>query len=297
MTKILVDFSQSVISSVAANQKEFRSGDAKDLIKHIALNQLLSLKKRYQGQLILCCDSRSYWRKDEYRWYKGHRKHQKKSGDLDWDMVYETLNELKVELKENFPYILLEIEKAEADDIIAVLVKYFDENELVNTGLIEEPVKIVIASTDQDFQQLQKYSNVTQWNNVTKKEMICRNPKQFLIEHICTGDTGDNIPNVVTGDDWSRDRAENVKTKAKGFATARLAEFYAKGPDACANETELRNWKRNEKLVDFDFIPNSVYHSIVKEYMDYDMLGTKAKVFKYLQDHHMKLLLSNAQDF
>jgi len=298
MTIILSDFSQMVISSVAANPKDFRSGDIKDLIKHIALNQILALKKRFNnGRLILCCDAKNYWRKKEFQWYKGHRKHGKDKGELDWQLVYETLNELIEELSLNFPYKVIKVDGAEADDVIAVLVKYFNENEMVNTGLIEEPETVVIASTDGDFQQLQKYRHVQQWNNVQKKMMICKNPKQYLIEHIVSGDTGDNVPSIVNGDCWAQCRADNISTRAKPLATARFKDFYNKGIDACLNEDEQRNYRRNEKLVDFDFIPQYINDAIMKAYFDCEVKGSKTKVFNYLNAHRMKLLLSFAQDF
>lgn len=299
MTIILSDFSQMMISSFAAQAKDLKDGDTKDLIKHIALNQLLALKKKFNGRMILCCDSKSYWRRDEFPYYKGHRKHhrEKDNSFLDWKLVFETLDELKTELVENFPYMVLEVQGAEADDIIAVLTYYFDENELVNTGLIEEPDQIIICSTDEDFQQLQKFRNVQQWNNVQKMMMVCKNPKQFLIEHICSGDTGDNIPNIMTGDWWAKARADNEPTRAKAFATARFKDFYNKGYDACTNEEEQRNFRRNEKLIDFDFIPKAIYNEIINSYLRYEIKGSKAKVFKYLQDRRMKLLLASAQDF
>lgn len=297
MTVILVDFSQMVISSVAANQKDFVGSDASDLIKHIALNQLLALKKRFNGRIILCCDGRNYWRKTEFLWYKGHRKHSKDKGNLDWDIVYETLNGLIEELSDNFPYVVLQVDGAEADDIIGVLTKYLDTSELQNTGLIEEPQEIIIGSTDKDFQQLQKYRNVKQWNNVMKKFVVCKNPKQFLIEHIVTGDTGDNIPSITNSDIWAQQRAENVSTRAKPFATSRLKEFYNKGIDACKNEEEQRNYRRNERLVDLDLIPIDICVKIIEQYINYEVRGNKSKVFSYLNKHRMKLLLSSSQDF
>lgn len=297
MTIILSDFSQMVISSVAATAKEFRCAEEKDLIKHIALNQLLALKKRFKGKMILCCDGKNYWRKSEFKWYKGHRKHKRDSNFLNWDVVFETLNELIEELSENFPYVVLKVDGAEADDIIASLVKYFSENEVINTGLIDEPQQIIIASTDSDFQQLQKYKNVSQWNNVSKKMIVCKNPKEYLIEHICLGDVGDNIPSIVNNDTLAEDRANNIATRAKPFKSIRLKDFIINGYDACLTEEEQRNYRRNEKLIDFDFIPNTVYNTIINTYKTYEIKGTKAKVFNYLNSHRMKLLLNFAADF
>lgn len=295
--KTLIDFSQTAISSVAVHASELKGPDTKNLIKHVILNQLLGFKKRFPGELIICCDSKNYWRKKEFPHYKGHRKHSKDSGFIDFKLVYEVLDEMKQELKDNFPYKVLEIPTAEADDIIACLTKYFDENELTNTGLIEEPAEVVIVSTDGDYSQLQKYKHVKQWNNVTKKFNVSANPKKDLIEYICQGQTKDNIPSIVNGDDWAKARADNIPTRAKPFKTSRLKEFYDKGYDACLNEEEQRNFKRNELLIDFDKIPSHIYNSIITEYLNTTPQSNKKKIFDYLTQHRMKMLLSAYSDF
>jgi hypothetical protein len=299
MTKILVDFSQTVISACAAQANDLRnSGDTKNYIKHIALSMLLSWKKKFHGELIIICDSKNYWRKQEFIYYKGHRHHEKKDNNfIDWDVLFETLNELKEDLKANFPYKVIEVEEAEADDIISILVKYYQENELVNTGLIEEPDEIVIISTDSDFQQLQKYPNVRQWNNVMKKFIVCKNPKQYLIEHIVEGDKGDNVPSVVNGDAWAKARMDNVPTRAAPLKSSRMVDFYNKGIDACLNEDERRNWKRNEMLIDFDMIPTRINIKVIQAFIETKIEGSKAKVFNYLTKNRMKLLMSNATEF
>lgn len=297
MSVALVDFSQLVISSVAANQSDYAGGDASMLIKHVALTQLLSLKKRFKSKLILCCDSRSYWRKDEYPSYKAHRKHGKETSKLDWQMVYKTLDELKQELAEHFPYVVLEVPGAEADDLIAVIVKHLQTNDLHMQGLVEEPQPIVICSTDKDFMQLQKYDNVSQWNNVQKKLVECDNPAQFLIEHICTGDSGDNIGNVCTNITWAEDRAANRPARATSFMTKRLPDFFKNGIDACTNEIERINYKRNELLVDFDKIPNVIYNKIVEAYTSTHAVGTTMTVFNYLNKNRMRLLSAEFQSF
>lgn len=295
--KLLIDFSQLVVAAVAANQKDFVGDDPSNMIKHYALNSLLSLRKKFKGEFILCCDSDTYWRRDEFPAYKGHRVHAKKSSDLDWDMVYKTLSELIKELDENFPYRVMKVKNAEADDIIGSLTKYFQENELEQSGLFESPQEIVISSSDGDFQQLQKYKNVKQWHNINKKFIECPNPAHFLIEHICEGDTGDNIPNLCTSTQWAVDRAHNVKTRANRFMKSRFIEFYEKGIDACQNENERIHYKRNEILVDFDKIPSDIYNSIIKEYSSSTIKGTKNKVFNYLTTKRMKLLLSDYGSF
>lgn len=303
MTINLVDFSQLVIASVSAQADDIRGNDGKSMVKHIALNQLLALKKRFKSKLILCCDSSTYWRKDIFPAYKGHRKIIKekakaKGGNfLDFDLVFECITELKVELAENFTYPVLEVYNAEADDIIACLCKYFSENEFITQGLFEEPQEIVISSTDGDFQQLQKYRNVQQWNNVTKKMMVCSKPKEFLIGHICTGDAGDNVPNICTGSEWAEARCKGESVRAKSFFTKREDAFAKNGIDACESEAERKNYMRNDELINLDKIPTKIYEKIINTYTNYTVTGNKSKVFAYLGEHRMKLLLSEYQSF
>jgi hypothetical protein len=299
---VLVDFSQTVIAACAANAKDIRDGDTKSFIKHIVFNMLLSWKKKFiltpSDKLILACDAKSYWRKDEFPAYKGHRKHAKKDNSfLDWDLMKEVLKELKEDITLNFPYILLEVEGAEADDIIAILIMYLEENELVQTGLIEESKHAIIISTDGDFQQLQRYPNVSQWNNTEKKFLKCLNPSRYLSEHIASGDTGDNVPNICTPDSWAQARADNIPTRAVSFSKARFDDFYELGINACKNEEEKRNWKRNEMLVDLSKIPSGINTLVIKEYLDYTIVGNKAKVFNFLVKNKMKLLLPYSADF
>jgi len=298
--KVLVDFSQTVISSVVVHSKDLKSGDdAKDLIKHIILNQLLGLKKRFGGELVICCDSKTYWRKEIFEHYKGHRKHTKNKGKdiLDWALLYKTMDEIKVELRDNFPYKILEVNRAEADDIFGTLVNYYQTNELITNGLIEEPNTVVLVSTDCDFIQLLKYKNVKVWNNVKKSFISTKNPTHALIEHICTGDTGDNLPNIVTPDSWAADRSNNISTRANPFPSSRLSDFFEKGYSACKNETEQRNWKRNEVLIDLSKIPKEINDAIIEQYINHEVQGSKKRIFDYLQSKRMKLLLSSATDF
>ncbi len=300
MSKVcMIDFHQTVIAACAVQMKDVKDSgeDLKPLVKHVALTMILNIKKKFNGKVIIACDSnKGYWRKDEYPYYKGNRKHEDDEF-LNWTLIYETLNELKIELKENFPYIVLDVEGAEADDVIATMCKYHQDNELVFTGLIEEPVEIVIVSNDKDFQQLQKYQNVSQWNNIEKKFIECKNPIKFLEEHIALGDNTDNLPSITTGDEWSKARAEGNPIRAKNFKQARLNDFYNKGIDACLDDNERRNWKRNQKLIDMECIPFHINTKIISTYLDYEVKGSKTKMYNYFIKHKMKILLGSIQDF
>ena len=161
---ILIDFHPYVISSVAVvfDKKDYASKTIKTNIKEVVLRMILKVQKKFPeyGEVILCTDSKTYWRKNVFKYYKGNRKAQKESSDLDWDVVHEVIDELKRDLREHFRYKLIEVEGAEADDIIAVLTKHFANIPVVGFDRSNE---VLIVAGDGDFFQLQKYGTVKQW--------------------------------------------------------------------------------------------------------------------------------------
>ena len=123
---IIIDYSQTIISSLMAEL----NGDTEaklevNLIRHMVINAIRSYHKKYSGDfgdLVIACDSRKYWRKEVFPYYKANRKKVRDNSGYDWNIIFDTINILKAELKEFFPYKLVEVEGAEADDIIATLV-------------------------------------------------------------------------------------------------------------------------------------------------------------------------------
>jgi hypothetical protein len=277
--------------------------DAKNLVKHMAFSTLLSINQKFgkeYGKMVLCADAETYWRRDYFQWYKGHRKHAKEKSKIDWDIVYASIKEVKKDLREHFPYVLLEVDNCEADDIIACMVKYLQSNELFQEGLIiDEPQKIVVVSGDGDFLSLQKYKNVIQWDNQRKRFLKSVNPRNELLEKIARGDDGDNICSVLTSDDWSKRRAENTieRVKQSPMTKAILAEFVDKGIDACKNDEQRKNYIRNQTLIDFEFIPENINTSIVEAYVNYEKRGSKAKLMAFFSSNRMRILLENINGF
>jgi hypothetical protein len=52
-------------------------------------------------RLLFHIDSKKYWRRD-VPFYKAHRKSDREKSAFDWHLIFETLNKLREELKENF---------------------------------------------------------------------------------------------------------------------------------------------------------------------------------------------------
>ena len=64
---------------------------------------------------------------------------------------------------------MLDVDGAEADDVIAVL-----------TARLAAHGSVLILSSDKDFGQLQKYPNVTQYSPILKRFVKIDNPKMFI---------------------------------------------------------------------------------------------------------------------
>jgi len=288
---ILIDFNQVCLASIMTMQNELKTDDPskkKDLIRHIALSSIKSYKKKYgkeYGDVIITSDGRGYWRKEYFPQYKGTRKKNREQSDFNWTFIFETLNEIRDDLREHFPYKVLCLQRCEADDVIATLVESTQE-----FGR-HEPVMII--SSDKDFKQLHVYDNVKQFSPMLKKQ-VSVNKKElhpWLIEHIVKGDSGDGIPNILTTDDalMNGERQKTVTSK-------RLQEFIDNGFIACKTDEERRNWTRNVVLVDFKHIPQEVKDSIMQAY-EAPPKGDKNSVMNYLIKNRCRNLLDEIEDF
>ena len=145
---ILIDLTQVMIASLMAQTRGGKDPISEDLVRHICLKSIAIYRKQYTkkfGEVVLCSDSILYWRKDFFPLYKAHRKKGRDESDLDWNLVFECLNKVRDELRDNFPYKYINVWGCEADDVIGVLCERYGDSE-----------NIMIVSGDKDFQQLQR---------------------------------------------------------------------------------------------------------------------------------------------
>ena len=289
---ILIDYSQVSLANILSFKRELMSGDPKqttDLIRHATLSTLKAYKKKYgkdYGDLVVCCDGRNYWRRQYFEHYKASRKKNRDASDLDWKMIFDTLGVIRDEIKEHFPYKVLHLDQCEADDIIAVLTKQTQE-----FGFMEN---VMIVSSDKDFKQLHKWTNVKQYSPLLKKMITAKQSEIHtnLVEHIVKGDSGDGIPNIL-----SKDNCFVVGERQTPMSSKRLNEFFEKGIDACRTDEEKRNWQRNQILVNFDHIPEDIQKTILNEYLSSKPKGDKMSIMNYLIANRCRLLLDEIEEF
>ena len=277
---ILVDFNQVCISNIMQDIKS-NSDIEEDLVRHMILSSLLMYKQKFSqqyGELTICCDSPKSWRKEVFPFYKANRKNYRESSDFDWKKIFLILNKIRNELRESFPYRVIEGEGAEADDIIA--------NFAVNA---KQP--LLILSSDKDFIQLQKNPNVKQFSIIQKKYLNGVDPTNYLKQHIIKGDRGDGIPNILSDDDTFVSQKRQSK-----IVTARLNSWINMEPNEFCNDRMYRNYCRNEQLVDLNKTPSDIIDKIVDLYQNYKDNG-RSKLFNYFVKHKLKNLMEHIQEF
>lgn len=279
---ILVDFSGIAIATIAVNKV-----NDENALRHMILNSLRMYNKKFRdkyGQMILACDSSS-WRRDYFPQYKANRRSGRDESDFDWAEAFRIMHKVKDEIKENFPYKVIHIDRCEADDIIATMVDHTQQ-----FGQYEE---VMIVSSDHDFKQLQKYDNVSQFSPMTKKFVEETHPRQNLLLKILGGDAGDGIPNVLSHDDTfvNGDRQTPLSKKKKEAILEDLADgelLYA--------ASWYRNYCRNETLIDLSKTPDELQEKIIDEFWITEP-NKRPLVLPYLINNNMKMLIESVEEF
>ena len=288
---ILLDYSQVCVAAILAFSADIKKGsdnDKKDLIRHVALNSIKSYKKKYgkeYGQMVIACDGRNYWRKEFFANYKGLRKKAREESDLNWGLIFDTLSEIREDLKEHFKYKVIHVDRCEADDVIAILTESTQE-----FGKFEP---VMIVSSDKDFKQLHVNDNVKQFSPMLKMQVTVNKKelKAWMVEHIVKGDAGDGIPNILSKDDVFM-----IGERQKSVSSKRLEEFIERGIDACRTDEERRNWQRNIQLVDFKYIPEDIKETVMQAF-EVPPKGSKSAIMNYLIKNRCRNLLNEIEEF
>ena len=252
---ILVDANQIAISHLMVRHK-IENGINIDSIRKSIVRVIGRIQKKFRaeyGEMILCYDDKNYWRRNIFPFYKKNRKQERENSKYDWDLMFSVLNTIRDEIKENFPYQVIQIEGAEADDVIASIVKHNNRR--------ENPEDMLILSADKDFIQLHRFNQVRQYDPIRNRWIEHQDPVQYLQEHIIRGDRSDGIPNILTCDNAIVDGKPQKK-----MSKEKIASLASMDPEDFTNYIRLRNWKRNSELIDFSQIPQDLVDKILTHY-------------------------------
>ena len=258
-----------------------------DFVRHMVLNSLRSYRSKFQGEfgeLVLCYDNKGNWRREYFPNYKHGRRKDRKASSLDWGAIFDTLHLIKQELQDNFPYKVLEVESAEADDIIASVVKYVSESP-------SHYEKVLIVSGDKDFIQLQKHSFVTQYSPVLKKFVNGIDPEVYIKEHILKGDRSDGVPNFLSSDDCFVNQL-----RQRPISKKKLSTWIDLEPEDFCNEEMLRNYQRNRTLIDLEYAPKEIHEACVNTYLN-STVNDRSGLLNYFIKHRLKNHMDKIGEF
>ena len=275
---ILIDLSQILFASASMSMKNGKVDI--NIVRHMTLNSLKKYRKEHfdeYGELVICCDGKHSWRKEFFPQYKAMRKSGREASSVDWRAVFEMFNQLKEEIKVNFPYRVIHVDTAEADDIIGTLV----------LRKRKEGEKTLIVSSDKDFIQLQMNDNVFQYSPATKKFLNGVDPQEYLKEHILRGDKGDGIPNVLSSDNVIVDKIRQTPITKKNL------EVWMNGS---LPKEHSERYERNQELIDLRYTPFHLTCAILKQYEE-EPKGSRNKLPAYFTENKLEVLSNHIRDF
>jgi hypothetical protein len=258
------------------------------MLRHMILNTIRMYRQRFTeeyGELVICCDSKRYWRKEIFPFYKAGRKKDRQSSGVDWPTMFQALDNVRQELIDVFPYKTIMIEGAEADDIIGTIAhSYHDEPTL-------------ILSSDKDFVQLHVYKNIRQYSPAMKKFVRHDDPSVYLKEHILKGDRGDGIPNICSPDGVfvSGGRQKPIRKNIIS-SVSHLNMDSIESSELLQNDEYKRNWMRNRQLIDLSLIPHNIKEQILDVYENYST-NDRSKLFNYFIQNKLSNLMDSIGDF
>lgn len=307
---------QQYLKNISDPNYQMTPDDLYDIWKNYVVQNLFDYVKEFKPtKLIVPIDSSS-WRKDFYPDYKGKRDEQRKASPVDFEKFYPVMKKLIEDLKTILPNVyVLKIDKAEVDDIIAVLSKIEFKND-----------EVVIISNDGDFKQLLQFKNVKIFNplNKTKGFVECLDPKNDLKLKVCVGDPGDNVSNILVMPEKYEQNGERVigvgeataeKILEKGLDSDYVVDRVGFKYNTITNEKKKEfifdkiskeeiiqnvkaNYERNLKLISFEHIPLDIQKRIIDEYSKYQLKKySQMNLFNWLLENRIRLVADNLQTY
>ena len=278
---IIVDVNQIMISNLMVQINGRNAVElSENLVRHMVLNSLRAHNKKFRkdyGEMVIACDSGKVWRRQAFPNYKAGRKANREKSEHNWELIFDILARVKDEIKTFLPYKVIELETAEADDIIAVLCRRIKE-------------KILILSGDKDFIQLHN-ERIRQYNPVLNKFVgKDENPSLYIKEHILRGDRSDGIPNVLSDDNVFIEGRRQIplsKKKVESWVNEVVPTF---------TEEQQKNYERNRQLIDLNCIPKELEDKINREFENIEV-ATRDKILNYFITKKLKTLIEVIDEF
>jgi hypothetical protein len=281
---------------MADDIKVSSSEEVENILRHMIINSFTTTQKKFRkdyGSMVIGLDGMKNFRKEIHPEYKIHRKKNRENDGMPWHIIFNCMDIIREEAKMYFPWKVVWSDRAETDDVMAVLVEEVANKNMIQIGVIEEPEPVLLDTRDHDMYQLQKYSNVKQWSSVDRKFIRPdKPPKEYLRDMIIGGCKGDGVDNVFSP---LGSYANGVRQKA--CIASRVAPIikHANIFDYNDDPEIVKRIRQNYQLVCFDGIPLDVREDILESW-NTRKKNSKMTMMKYLNEKKCKRLLDLLDD-
>lgn len=202
-------------------------------------DKILTFKKRHNvlkdAEVIFVkdCPRNEIWRHSIYDKYKANR--ESRNADFNIDIFYYVYEEIQPEMA-RYGMHIISLDKAEADDVIAIL-KMRIRNEFPK-------LPIYIITGDHDYIQLLDENTEIYNPQGINLRTKCKGEEPYIFSQlkIIRGDKSDNIPSALI----------------KRISDEKLIEIIKNGDHKKPKFSEIideKQYKLNERLIDFNMIP------------------------------------------
>lgn len=173
--------------------------------KHLLFNSLQFVKNKFGGEIVIAMDSNNNWRKRVYSAYKQHRVKSRDESEINFEEYYAAVDEMGEVLKQYFPFKVVKVPTAEADDIAGVLSYEYGNDR-----------PIILITSDKDWKQVMaKQAHVQMWDPIKKEYQTLTDYEKseiethhgpmsrFSVHHALLGDAGDNVLSLTSETEFS----------------------------------------------------------------------------------------------
>lgn len=256
---IFIDLSGLFYLSIFRLEKNNIEITANNLERSLA-QSIYWFKQKYAteyGQVVICCDSKSNWRREVFPYYKQRRRDKRSQDDKDWDSIFDMFSVVKASFKQNLQEVVLEIDDLEGDDLIALGTKYINKR------------PHLIISSDKDMLQLTALPGVKLWH-VLHQDFETFDERAHILQ-LLKGDRSDGVPSILCEDDHFVNENAPTKRLTKKYTEAVSAPTEAEIRRVFADQPDLEkiveHFKRNLLLIDLDYIPAKYKDIFKKEFV------------------------------
>lgn len=214
--------------------------------------KLVGTKVYKKSKVIFCLDTpkKDLWRNELMKDYKAGRCDLSLKANFKptFDITYKTLIPHLVKQNPDKIYKLM-LDKIEADDVIGIISKYYEEK--------EPTLPVYVVSGDNDFLQLGR-PNLYICNYKNKKPILLskEEAKNALLDKILNGDCSDNITSIFV-------KKITTKKKKEMITNETMLKEYLK-----ENKEAKEKFELNERLIDFNYIPTKLQSLLLEKFKE-----------------------------